>query len=280
VPRASVVPPGVGAEPQARAEPEAPDYIERNRRIWDALARQEIARARRAWQSEELLWGRWSTPESELGLLVDVAPESEAIELGCGSAEVSSWLRRLGMHPVAVDISTGQLSVAETLQRESGLEFPLILATAEDVPRASESFDLVISEYGASLWCPPSRWLREARRLVRPGGKLVFFTPSPFLTACTPGDGGPPGTQLERSYFSSGAVDYGVEGGVEFHATNAEWMRLLRHAGFGVEALVETRPDERHAARYDLVSSTWASRWPSEEIWVARAVRPPSEPFL
>ena len=75
------------------------------------------------------------------------------------------------------------------LQQELGLSFPLIHANAEDVPYDSESFDLVVSEYGASLWCEPHRWLAEADRLLRPGGGLVFVTNSPLLMACTPEDG-------------------------------------------------------------------------------------------
>jgi ubiquinone/menaquinone biosynthesis C-methylase UbiE len=33
-----------------------------------------------------------------------------------------------------------------------------------------ESFDLVVSEYGASVWLDPDRWVAEAARLLRPGG--------------------------------------------------------------------------------------------------------------
>jgi len=33
----------------------------------------------------------------------------------------------------------------------------------------------VISEYGASIWCDPYRWIPEASRLLRPGGDLVFL---------------------------------------------------------------------------------------------------------
>jgi len=178
------------------------------------------------------------------------------------------------MYPVAVDVSPAQIRVAETMQQEFGTRFPLVLANAEEVPYDHSSFDLAISEYGASIWCDPRSWLQEARRLLRPGGRLVFFTPSALLTTCTPSDGSQPGTQLLRSYFTSGLVEFGSEGGVEFHATHGEWLALLRTRGFVVEGLIETRPKDDSEPRYQLVSSDWASRWPSEEIWIARAVRP------
>jgi ubiquinone/menaquinone biosynthesis C-methylase UbiE len=101
-----------------------------------------------------------------------------AIELGCGSAYVSAWLARRGARPVAVDISTRQLGTARRLQDEFGVRFPPIHADAESVPLAAACADLVISEYGASVWCDPYRWIPEAARLLRPGGRLVFMAES------------------------------------------------------------------------------------------------------
>ena len=58
-------------------------------------------------------------------------------------------------------------------RQEFGLEFPLLHGNAEEVPFPDASFDLAISEYGASIWCDPYRWIPEAARLLRPGGRLV-----------------------------------------------------------------------------------------------------------
>jgi hypothetical protein len=42
-----------------------------------------------------------------------------------------------------------------------GLEFPLVEAPGEAVPLADSSFDLVLSEYGASLWADPTNGFRR-----------------------------------------------------------------------------------------------------------------------
>ncbi len=55
------------------------------------------------------------------------------------------------------------------MQLQFGLEFPLYLGNAENTEFPDASFDLVVSEYGASIWCDPYRWIPETARLLRPG---------------------------------------------------------------------------------------------------------------
>ena len=69
------------------------------------------------------------------------------------------------------------------MQAEFGIEFPLVEAIGEDVPLPDASFDLAVSEYGASIWADPYRWIPEAARLLRPGGRLVFLRNSTLVDA-------------------------------------------------------------------------------------------------
>jgi len=55
------------------------------------------ARAEQAWQ-DEINWGVWHVPESELNALPDVAGK-DVVELGCGTAYFGSWLPRPGGAP-------------------------------------------------------------------------------------------------------------------------------------------------------------------------------------
>ena len=59
-------------------------------------------------------------------------------------------------------------------------------------------------------------------------------------------------------------------GGVEFHLSHGDWIRLLRDSGFEVEDLVELRPPEGATTTYSWMSVEWARRWPCEEAWIAR----------
>ena len=246
------------------------EYVELNRQAWDRWAPQHAARGRKAWDDRDLPWGLWDVPESELKLLRDVPAHADVIELGCGTAAVSAWVARAGMRPVGVDISQAQLDTAMQLQREFGVSFPLICANAEEVPFDDASFDVAISEYGASLWCDPRHWLPEAHRLLRPGGLLLFFANASFLMACTPDDGGAATDVLVRDYFSGYQLEFPEEKAIEFHLSHGHWIRVLRATGLTVENLVEVRPTRDATPRFAFVSAEWARRWPSEEIWVAR----------
>src|SRR6185312_4989235 len=148
-----------------------PEHVRRNRTAWDAWAAEYVEMGRRAWQTEPS-WGIWSVPDTELNVLPDDLSGLDAIELGCGTAYVSAWLARRGARVVGIDNSEAQLATARRLQREHGVDFPLLHGNAETVPLPDGSFDVAISEYGACLWADPQRWVPEAARLLRPGGRL------------------------------------------------------------------------------------------------------------
>ncbi len=229
------------------------------------------AQATGAWAKDDIEWGTYGVPEVELGVLGDVAGK-DVIELGCGTAYFSAWLARRGARPVGVDPTRAQLETAVRCQEEFGLDFPLIEAPGEAVPLPDASFDLVISEYGASLWAEPTRWIPEAARLLRPGGRLIFLTNSVLVVLCSPSDDSMVTEHLVRSQFDLYRLEWPDDDSVEFHPTHGEWIRLLRANGFAVEKLVEPPAPASATTHeyYGWVSADWARKWPAEEIWAAR----------
>jgi SAM-dependent methyltransferase len=251
---------------------ELPDSVARNIADWTkSNAEHTDAKAPEAWARADMTWGIFGIPESELGVLGDVSGK-DVVELGCGTAYVSAWLAKSGARPVGVDPTPAQLETARRMQEETGISFPLVEAAAEAVPLPDTSFDLAVSEYGASLWAVPERWLAEASRLLRPGGRLVFLTNSVLVILCSP-DEGAAVEQLVRPQFEGlYRMEWPGEEGVEYHPTHGQWIRLLRDNGFEVEALVELQApaDRATHAYYDFVTADWAKKWPYEEVWVAR----------
>jgi SAM-dependent methyltransferase len=229
------------------------------------------ASARRSWEREEIVWGVFAVPESEVGVLGDVSG-LDAVELGCGTAFCSAWLARRGARVVGVDPTPAQLETARRMQVEFGLEFPLVEAFGEDVPLPDASFDLVHSEYGASIWADPYKWIPEAARLLRPGGRLVFMRNSTLSMLCAP-DVGHVDERLHRPLFGMYRLDWpDNDGAVEYHLPPGELIDLLCANGFGIERLVELQApkDAETHDFYDYVTADWARTWPAEEIWAAR----------
>jgi SAM-dependent methyltransferase len=235
---------------------------------WDQRAAEDLSRARVHWASQPI-WGVWRIPEQQLSLLADVQG-LQAIELGCGSAYISAWLARRGACPVAVDYSTAQLRLAERMQQESGLSFPLQHADVRCLPFADRSFDLAISEYGACTWCDPAEWLPEASRVLRPGGRLIFLVNSPLMMLCLGADGEALHRQLQRSHCEHHRLAWQGSALVEHHCSSGGWIRQLRAHGFAVEDLRELMPPAGAADSRPEIAADWAERWPVEHLWLAR----------
>jgi SAM-dependent methyltransferase len=245
------------------------EHVARNIEVWTEDDAYLVESGRRWWASAEPSWGIWHIAEHELRIVPDVDGK-DVVELGCGTAYWSAWLARRGARVVGVDPTPAQLERARAFQVEFGLEFPLVEAAAEDVPLEAASFDLAFSEYGASIWADPFRWIPEAARLLRPGGRLLFLRNSTLAILCSPDGEDPAQECLQRPLFGMHRFDQWD--GVEFHLAHGDWIRLLRANGFEVEDLLELQAPtsaETHP-HYGYVTAEWGRRWPAEEIWRAR----------
>ena len=221
------------------------------------------------WALDEISWGIWGIDESELNVLGDVAG-LDVVELGCGTAYFSAWLAKRGARPVGVDVTPAQLETARRMMVETGIEFPLVESDAAETGLPDASADLVLSEYGASIWVDPYRWIPEAARLLRPGGRLVFLRNSTLVILCSD-DEVPAKEHLVHGQFGMKRFEW-PDGGVEFHLAHGEWIDLLRANGFEIERLVEIQApaDAQTHEHYAYVTAEWARKWPCEEIWAVR----------
>lgn len=132
-----VAPPDAGLSGHAR----------RNRAAWNADADDYQARHGRQLAGGGKAWGTWDLPEAELRVLGEVAGR-DVLELGCGAAQGSIALARAGARPVGLDLSEGQLAHARRLILEASVEVSLVHASAEAVPLADSSFDIVFCDHG------------------------------------------------------------------------------------------------------------------------------------
>jgi SAM-dependent methyltransferase len=257
-------------EPTGLGEPTGLTAHElQNQASWDADsdAYQERHRGDLA-DSGGIAWGTTQIPESELRVLGDVAGK-DVLELGCGAAQWSIGLAKLGARPVGIDLSERQLSHARRLQEAAGVSFPLIHASAENVPLPDASFDIVFCDHGAMTFADPYRTVPEAARLLRPGGLFAFNHHTPIEAIAWPLDGDHVTDRFVVAYFGMHRLDDGET--TTFQLPYGEWIRLFHENGFEVEDLLELRPPEGIASSYRSEEElSWARRWPAEEIWRVR----------
>ena len=246
-------------------------YVERNRSGWNAHADTYQDRAG-DFIAREAAWGVWQISEAELEVLGDVAG-LDVLELGCGAAQWSIALAGAGARPTGLDFSERQLEHARTRMEQAGVSFPLIQASATDVPLPDASFDVVFCDHGALTFTDPRDTIPEAARLLRPGGLLAFSMITAFADAHWREEDDEPGATLVRDYF--GIQPFEADDGiVSFTVPYGEWIRLLVENGLEVVALLELEPPPDAKSPYVTEAGTaWARRWPYDHVWKARKRR-------
>src|SRR5262249_19176739 len=160
---------------------------------------------------------------------------------GCGGGQWSIFLSKHGAHPTGVDNSRNQLLHAKRLMAEKHVTFPIVHASAERLPFADDSFDIVFCDHGAMSFADPQRTMPEAARDLRPGGLYPFNRVSAFVLTCWNDATGVIDPSLHRTYFDLRRFDY-VEGIVEYQLPYGAWIDVLRRNGLVVEDLIELQP--------------------------------------
>lgn len=249
--------------------PSLTDHEAQNRASWNADSDDYQARhGEQLAASTGLAWGVMQIPEAELHVLGDVVGK-DILELGCGAAQWSIALARLGARPVGIDLSERQLEHARRLMAEAGLDFPLIHGSAEHVPLPDASFDIVFCDHGAMTFADPYRTVPEAARLLRSGGLFAFSHHTPIESIAWPLDSDKVGDRLVVDYFGMHRLDDGETS--TFQLPYGDWIRLFRANGLLVEELIEPRPADGATSSYRTDEElAWARRWPAEEIWRVR----------
>jgi len=186
-----------------------------------------------------------------LARVVGTRPEALALDLGCGGGHASFLLAPLVQKVVAYDLSEAMVATVRSEAARRGLgNLDAQQGSAERLPYPDAAFDVVVSRYSTHHWLDVVAGLREARRVLKPGGLAVF------MDVVTPGsallDTWLQSLELLRD--PSHVRNYSVE----------EWQAMLAKVGF--------RPGELSRFRLRLEFLSWIKRMKTPDVHV-RAIQ-------
>jgi demethylmenaquinone methyltransferase/2-methoxy-6-polyprenyl-1,4-benzoquinol methylase len=103
-------------------------------------------------------------------------PGDRALDLCCGTGDISFALAARGAEVTGLDFSEKMLDVARQRTQNSKLKTQnFIQGDALNVPFPDASFDIVTIGYGLRNLASVDAGLREMRRVLKPGGRLVIL---------------------------------------------------------------------------------------------------------
>ena len=200
-----------------------------------------------ALDADAVRYGPGLPPEAELRLLGHVDGR-RLLDLGCGAGSGSVALAKAGARVIAVDDDEDNLvDTRERAQREGVRVETHHGPLAELAFLRADTIDAAVSVYALATVADLDRVFRQVHRVLRSERPFVFSLPHPAFVLLDPG-----GTEpvLRRSWWDTSPVTWSVGAGrgePDRVVTLTGLFSSLNRAGFGVDMLLEPRPDRATA---------------------------------
>jgi len=107
---------------------------------------------------------------------LDNCPHAVVLDMGCGAGHASFIAAVKVKQVVAYDLSEQMLAVVAQASTTRGISNIITQqGYAEKLPFDDNLFDVVISRYSAHHWHDVGQALREVKRVLKPGGRVIFM---------------------------------------------------------------------------------------------------------
>jgi ubiquinone/menaquinone biosynthesis C-methylase UbiE len=170
---------------------------------------------------------------------IAATPGATVLDMGCGAGHASFAVAPHAKEVVAYDIAAPMLATVAAAAKDRGLgNIRTQQGAAEKLPFDDHTFDWVISRMSAHHWHDVAAALAQVRRVLKPGGKVLFIDIAGIDHALL--DTHIQAIELLRD--GSHIRDYRAD----------EWIALFKAAGF--EASIRER------WRIDIEFSSWVAR--------------------
>jgi ubiquinone/menaquinone biosynthesis C-methylase UbiE len=118
---------------------------------------------------------RWLQPSAEaLEAACGVHPGMEVLDVAAGNGNFAVAAARRGAAVTACDLTPRMVQLGRERSQAQGLAIGWLEADAEQLPFATDRFDLVASVFGAMFAPRPERVAAELFRVARPGGRVAM----------------------------------------------------------------------------------------------------------
>jgi len=195
-------------------------------------------------------WGRRAVLDGPMLARVRLSGAKTALDVGCGEGRFCRMLRAEGIAPTGIDPTEALIEHARARAPQGDYR----LGSAEALPFADASFDLVIA-YLSLIDIPdlPTA-IAEMARVLKPGGRLLIANLTSFNTA---------GLDIGWTHDVKGRPMYGLDRYLDERAVWCAWrgirvqnwhrplsayMRLLLEQGLTMTWFDEPEPTEGDAA--------------------------------
>jgi ubiquinone/menaquinone biosynthesis C-methylase UbiE len=143
------------------------------------------ARQRKTWASGDyaVVATRIVLASELLADAADLKAGWQVLDVACGNGNAALAAARSGTHALGIDYIPELLEGGRARAVAEGLDVEFRLGDIEDLPVADESFDAVLSVFGAMFAPDHQRAADEIIRAARPGGTvgLASWTPDGFI---------------------------------------------------------------------------------------------------
>lgn len=178
-------------------------------------------------------------------------PDASVLDLGCGAGHASFTAAQQVKSVVAYDLSDSMLAVVREGAAARGFSnLTTRQGYAERLPFADAEFDIAISRYSAHHWHDVGSALREVRRVVKPGGKVIMM------------DVNSPGNPVLDIWLQT--IEALRDTSHVRNYSPGEWLTLLTEAGLSITGVQQ--------GRLELEFSSWLARMRTPEV-MANAIR-------
>jgi flavin reductase (DIM6/NTAB) family NADH-FMN oxidoreductase RutF/ubiquinone/menaquinone biosynthesis C-methylase UbiE len=127
--------------------------------------------------------GPYASLLEALAALAAPAREARCLDIGCGAGRLVRALAACCREAVGVDVSARMLERASTRAKALGIENASYReARAEALPFECGAFDLVTAANLLMIMADPPASLKEAARVLRPGGHIALLEPTPEMS--------------------------------------------------------------------------------------------------